>query len=288
METWTLALALASPSMETSFDASTAAICRDQRVGQAVAELIGSWSQNYAFSRVIIGADGKFGQVLSSTMITQGPGYIICQASYRLSKAGTSASMMAYVTAITQFTFRVAPTSAGYTISLEDLPDHLDGSEEQTALIGRFTVNGRPYSAILQENQRRLAPKTTNWLVGSWVSAPRGGEDGRTVCGDFNALPLYRLNGNTATIVSFDANGRYRSMFMYTTPSGNEHSTMYRARWALKDKVLQLTNVSTEDAFRFEGGTDTQAVAQLSANVMRRGSDRFVRCVGTVEDIYGG
>lgn len=57
----TLVLALA-PGIEQSFDGPTAAICRDQRVGQAVADLIGSWSQNYAFSRVIIGADGRFGQ----------------------------------------------------------------------------------------------------------------------------------------------------------------------------------------------------------------------------------
>jgi hypothetical protein len=127
----------------------------------------------------------------------------------------------------------------------------------------------------------------TNWLVGSWVSAKRGGEDGRTGCGDFNARPLYRVNGNTATIVSFDSNGRYRSTFMYTTPSGNEHSTMYRARWALKGNLLQLSNMSTQDAFHFEGGSDTQAVAHSSENVMHRGSDRFVRCVATVDDIYG-
>jgi hypothetical protein len=156
----TLVLALASPGMEQQFDASTASTCRDQRINSTVAELIGKWSQNYAFSRVIIGADGKFGQVLSPTMITQGPGYIICQASYRVSKAGTNVSMMSYVTALTRFTFRVTPTSAGYTIALEDLPDHLDGSEEQAAaLIARFTVNGRPYYAILQENKRRTTAK---------------------------------------------------------------------------------------------------------------------------------
>lgn len=135
-----------------------------------------------------------------------------------------------------------------------------------------------------------LAP---DWLVGSWVSAPKGGDDGQTVCGDFNAPSLYDMNGNTATIVTFRNDGQYRSLFAYTTPSGEEHTTLYKARWTLKGRTVNLTNVSTQDAFSFEGGSDTMAVSLLSGNVMLRGAEdggkgeRYVRCTGPSDDIYG-
>ncbi len=38
-------------------------LCLDSRNRQTAAELIGRWSENYPFSRVIIGSDGQYGDV---------------------------------------------------------------------------------------------------------------------------------------------------------------------------------------------------------------------------------
>jgi hypothetical protein len=132
----------------------------------------------------------------------------------------------------------------------------------------------------------RATPITASSIVGNWVLTPKGGDDGKTKCGDFNAPSLYRLNNQTAKVTTFSSDGRYRSFFAYTTPSGEEHSTVFRARWSLNDGKVSLTDVSAQDAFRSEGGSDSWPVERVSPNVITLNSDRYVRCAGAVE-VFG-
>ena len=285
----TLALALAPAAVQKpDAGGDVAAVCRDQQVNHSVAELVGTWSQSFAFARVIIGTDGRLGEVLAPTVLEQGPGYVVCRGQYQLVKRGDSSSA-AYLTRIDHVTFRVQAAGDSFTVSLVDLPPHPDGSEAQTAsLIARFTINGRPYADVLRDNQQRLAriAAAPSWIVGSWIATPHGGEDGRSACTDYISPAIFRIN-NTATIMTFDADGRYRSRFVHIVPTGDLRTTMYQARWTLTGGTLQLSSLSNDELFnQLENGSDTQSVAHLTPNVMRRGSTRFVRCVGSVHDIY--
>lgn len=132
-----------------------------------------------------------------------------------------------------------------------------------------------------------------DWLVGSWVLAPKGGQDGRTDCGQFNAPTLYRLNGNTARILTFRSNGEFRSIFAHTTPSNQEHYTNYQARRSVSGGKLSLANMSAHDAFDVDGGSSIQTVSLHGENTVLVqgdglvGGGRYVRCVGATDDIYG-
>lgn len=166
-----------------------------------------------------------------------------------------------------------------------------DTADSDTNLVD--VSNAQPAGVETQSEAPTTSASASAWLVGSWISAPRGGDDGRTDCGDFNAPSLYKLNGDTATIVTYGNDGEYRSLFAYTTPSGEEHATFYKAKWALNGDTVTLSNMMTRDAFQFNGGSDTLTVADQSQNVqlVSRASsskpDRFVRCIGPVDGIYG-
>jgi hypothetical protein len=290
------ALAIASTTgLAQSVSQADQELCLNPIVRRTVAETIATWSEKFAFSKVIIGAQGKFGSVSAPRSVERSGNTVICHASYSLSKAGVSASMMAYVVAIPDLTFRLTPNGDSYAISIDDLPSDTDLSEAQAAaLLARFTINDRPYPEIVAENQKRIAaasnPYASAWVTGSWILASKGGEDGQTDCGDFSAPAIFRANGDTGKIMTFDGSGQYRSMMTYRTPSGEEHYTLYKARWSLSGNMIALTNLSTRDAFSFSGGSDTLNVEQLSSNVMRVGGvrgNRYVRCVGRTDDIYG-
>lgn len=139
-----------------SINAATAAdLCLDSRIRKSAAELIADWSQNYPFSRVIIGSDGRLGDVGSATPAVIGSNYVVCAASYNLIKVGRNGQ--AYAVSMDRFYFRVTVGSGSYRVSLEDLSATLEGSNMTSReLIGRFKIDGRPYADILAENQRRI------------------------------------------------------------------------------------------------------------------------------------
>lgn len=130
-----------------------------------------------------------------------------------------------------------------------------------------------------------------DWLVGSWVLAPKGGTDGLTECGDFVAPSLYRLNGNTGRLVSFDNPDRYRDIFVYTTPSDEVHTTQTRARWNMLGMAVQLSGMTVRDAFVTTGGSEVRPVIPVTQNVIMIGEakfrQRYVRCIGDVDQIFG-
>lgn len=141
-----------------SADSTPADICLDSRVRKTAAELVGTWAQGYAFAKVLIGNDGKFGDVIAPTVKEVGKGYVVCHSAYNLVRPGGNGSP--YAVRISDFDFRVTQAGDSATISLENLPTQTDGSDEQTrALLARFTVNNRPYLEILAENQARLAKR---------------------------------------------------------------------------------------------------------------------------------
>lgn len=131
-----------------------AAVCVDQRVRKTVAELVGTWSENFAFSKVLIGADGKFGNIEGPALMHVGRDGVVCRGTYRLSKASPYGS--SYALAISNVLFQVETIADRYSIKLINLPLRTDTEEASTALINRFTVNQRPYREILDENQARL------------------------------------------------------------------------------------------------------------------------------------
>lgn len=130
-------------------------LCLDDRNRQTAAALIGKWSENYPFSRVIIGNDGQYGDVGIAGPAVVGVDYVVCGASYNLIKVGRNAK--SYSVTIDRFYFRVTVADGTYRVSLEDLPASLEGSNVTSReLIGRFKIDGRPYADILTENQRRV------------------------------------------------------------------------------------------------------------------------------------
>lgn len=150
------ALGMLAESAMGGADASR--LCLDSRLRQSAAEAIGTWSQNYPFARVIIGADGKYGDVGVPSPAVIGSNFVVCSASYTLSKAGNDG--IGYRVRLDRFYYRITLNADGYKVSLEDLPPTLDGTDMTSReLIGRFKINDRPYADILAENQARLKRK---------------------------------------------------------------------------------------------------------------------------------
>ncbi|KHS45846.1 hypothetical protein NJ75_02451 [Novosphingobium subterraneum] len=139
-----------------AMDAAVASqLCLDSRIRANAARLIGEWSQSYPFARVIIGDDGRFGDVGIPSPAVTGASFVVCGASYNLVKTGRDGR--AFRVSIDRFYFRVTDNGSGYQVSLEDLPATLDGTTMTSReLIGRFKIDGRPYTDILAENQRRI------------------------------------------------------------------------------------------------------------------------------------
>jgi hypothetical protein len=149
-------VAVSTTTCAASANPTPADLCLNQMVRKTAAELVGTWAQGYAFAKVIIGTDGKFGDVLEPSVKETGKGYVVCHSSYNLVRPGGNG--MGYVVHISDFDFRVTEAGSSYNISLENLPTQTDGSEAETrALLSRFTINDRPYLEILDENQARLA-----------------------------------------------------------------------------------------------------------------------------------
>lgn len=199
---------------------------------------------------------------------------------------------------ITAFFFSNAPGDPCSDSSKSDataVSGTADGSVEPDAPIDIGTGDAdAPTGVQAAVNQATpMDAMLADWLIGSWVLAPKGGEDGRTDCGQFNAPTLYRLNGNTALIMTFSAEGKYRSMFAYTTPSGAEHYTIFKAKWEVAGGNLRTTDTTAHDAFDVNRGSSSQAVSRAGDNVLVLPGDgaisggRFVRCAGATDDIYG-
>lgn len=129
-------------------------LCLGQNIRSTAAKAIEAWAQNYPFAKVIIGSDGRFGYVSEPTVVEMGPNFVVCRASYRLLRIGGKGK--AYTVVIEHFDFRVTSAGTGWNIALVDLPPTLEGSAlSSRELLSRFTVNGRPYAQILEENKRR-------------------------------------------------------------------------------------------------------------------------------------
>lgn len=143
-------------------------------------------------------------------------------------------------------------------------------------------------TAVAPDAKKTPSPE---WLTGSWILTPKGGEDGRTSCDAFSARSLYRLNGKTGQVVTFVSSGEYRDLFIYTTPSAQEHYTITKARWSLDGPYIHFTEGSSHDAFDVSWGSRSDIVTRKSDNVMMRdngtGQTRFVRCIGDTSEMYG-
>lgn len=127
---------------------------------------------------------------------------------------------------------------------------------------------------------------------GNWVLAAVGGEDGQTRCSDFNASALYKLNNNTAKLISMTRDGQYRSLFAYTTPSGNEHTQSETARWKTFSETLMRSDIRINNGpVSGEGDSDSFTMAMTGKNILtlsdKGGSFRYARCIGEPNDVLG-
>lgn len=132
--------------------------CLQPRIGQAVVQAIAAWSQNFPFARVIIGEEGGSGTVVNAGAIISSATVVVCRGAYHLERHRPDGS--SYAVAITPVTFKVTDLGGGYQVTLEDLPLSLEGrSLTSRQLLGRITIDGRPYLDILNDNQRRIAAR---------------------------------------------------------------------------------------------------------------------------------
>lgn len=145
-----------APALAATREGPTAQdLCLGQTIRATAAKAIEAWARNYPFAKVIIGNDGRFGHVTEPAVVEIGSNWVVCRASYRLVRIGGNGK--GYTVEIDHFDFRVTSAGTGWAIALEDLPPTLDGNATSSReLLSRFTVNGRPYVDVLDENQRRL------------------------------------------------------------------------------------------------------------------------------------
>jgi len=130
-------------------------LCQHQGIQHSAAEALGEWAQNYPFARVIIGKDAIYGTFDGIEVAVENADLVVCRASYQLVKPARDGS--AYRVGIPQFFYRVIRNDPGYSVRLVDMPESLDGSDMPSReLLSRFTIDGRPYTDVLAENQRRL------------------------------------------------------------------------------------------------------------------------------------
>lgn len=132
---------------------------------------------------------------------------------------------------------------------------------------------------------------TQESIIGNWIMTPKGGEDGKTDCGDFNTPALYKLNGQTAKILSFGPNGKYRSLFAYTTPSSDEHTETEAADWSFSGDSIRFDNVSIQTGVGVGVGDARQEpVSSPGSNQLIIGAGdataRYVRCEGSIDRIF--
>ncbi|MDO7843768.1 hypothetical protein [Sphingomonas immobilis] len=131
-------------------------------------------------------------------------------------------------------------------------------------------------------NSSPLLAVTPQWLAGTWLSARKGGEDGKTPCTEYAAPAIFRRNGDLAQVMKLAADGAYRSAMRYKTPSGAIHQTDYHGRWSLEGDQLTQSEVEARDAFRTTSASSTLTAARLGDNVLTLdntgGSQRWVRC----------
>ncbi|GGD65124.1 hypothetical protein GCM10011411_26790 [Aurantiacibacter arachoides] len=128
-------------------------------------------------------------------------------------------------------------------------------------------------------------------IVGTYVYATMGGEDGQTRCEDFNNPHLYQRNGNLAELVEFGPDGSYRQLFAYTTPSGQEHYQSSFATWSLTGNTLSFGNVYVDAPFGGAVDDYSSQIDDTHRNVLVIDSEdngrRLVRCRGDVAGSFG-
>lgn len=140
----------ASAQARTAMD-----LCADFALRRSAATALGDWAQNYPFARVIIGDAGGDGTVGNVEVAFANRNFAVCRGSYELIQSRREGGV--YRVGIPQFFWRVEPDGTGFRVSLVDMPTSLDGSAMPSReLLSRFTIDGRPYTDVLVENQRRL------------------------------------------------------------------------------------------------------------------------------------
>lgn len=135
--------------------ANANSVCLDPAVRNLATQLVEAWSFSYPFARVIIGDQGHFGEILSPRAVETAQGTVVCEGTYQLVKVANKGG--AYRVRIDSFKFRWSENTTGYRVQLEDLPATLDGTNLSSSdLIARFSIDGRPYADVLEQNRRRL------------------------------------------------------------------------------------------------------------------------------------
>lgn len=130
-------------------------LCLDSRIRQAAAESLGIWAQQFAFAKALIGADARFGDVGPPRSVEKVGSDVVCLAYFNLVRVASTGRP--YAVAIADYAYRVTATGEGsYSIQPANLPNTVSSEAEMTALLDRFTVDGRPYRETIADNLKRL------------------------------------------------------------------------------------------------------------------------------------
>ena len=125
-------------------------------------------------------------------------------------------------------------------------------------------------------------------LVGTWVQAARGGEDGRTSCGDAEIMTT--LNGGTTDSIEFYRNGKANYTLWYDTAFESHGEPQVKAAYNSGTWAIEGTHLNehwtggTTGLFGSDlGAGDDQVEISIDGNVMtqstKEGTTRFVRCL---------
>lgn len=155
---------------------------------------------------------------------------------------------------------------------------------------GQSSLSNGSKDSVEQENSGS-GTLSSDSLVGNWVLATKGGDDGKTTCTDFNAPELAKVNGNSAKIVSFGSDGKFQSLLVDGVDGSKRRELTESGDWSLAGDKLRYENVSGRPASGQDSADAREDdVKSDGANVLLLGPAdkalRLVRCTGEVASVF--
>lgn len=169
-------------------------------------------------------------------------------------------------------------------LGLFSSPQTSSGDSQERALSENLKADALSEPAVINSNASAPASEQ---LIGSWVQAERGGEDGETICGHAESMTTF--NGGSTEAMQFYRNGSVEYELWYDTAFESRGDANVRAAynsgtWSLVGNQLRLAlNGGQTGLFGSDlGPEDVVLEITIAENVMtqvaQRGRTRFVRC----------
>lgn len=202
-----------------------------------------------------------------------------------LSRAGIVASMVERVVVVVGL--GLALLLFGVYFIGSTFGSHAMGSAEDKSFSDPFFIEPIEAQTTETASDEFNSEPTREGLIGSWVQAERGGEDGHTDCGD--AELMITFNGGTTEALQFYRNGRVDYVLWYDTAFESRGEPQVKSAynagtWTLEGSELSIvwrggnTGLFGADL----GSGDAEYSVSIDGNVMVQSIDgastRLVRC----------